>query len=620
MQGVHDNYDIDIFQALLTALSKIVNCDDLTATAMRVIVDHIRATCFLIADGITPSNEGRGYVLRRIIRRAARYGFKLGMQKPFFYRMAAPLAKIMGDAYPSLTTSLSLIEQVIQQEEKQFANTLSKGLKILDRELTESTAQIIDGQLMFQLYDTYGFPPDLTIDIAKERNLQWDVNGFEALMLKQREQSQQFAQFNADQTQQIHLTGETLFTGYEKIIDEGRVTTLLHDFKPVTQLQSGEKGMVILDKTPFYAESGGQVGDTGYLYFNQGSFCVHDTQKKGSVILHQGQMISGVLLNDMTVCAEVSAARQSTRLNHSATHLLHEALRRVLGNHVVQKGSLVEPKRLRFDFSHPASLTQEQITATERLINQQICANLSLSTKTVSLEQAKSEGAMALFSEKYADQVRVVSIAEFSTEICGGTHVTRTGDIGLFKIISESACAAGVRRIEAVTGSEALHWIESSEKQLQQLSALLKVGRDSLYEKLAQVIDHNKQMSKELASYKQKMAVQNTDQLLSRAKKITDIHVLIETVSDTDRERLRHTIDQLKQQLGKSIILLASIVDGKIILITSVSKECLSKITAPDLLKAAGGKGGGRPDLAQGGADDLSQLQNVMAWVENKVV
>jgi len=608
MQGVHDNYDIDLFQNLLHALSRLVNDTNLKATPMRVIVDHIRSASFLIADGVTPSNEGRGYVVRRIIRRAARYGFKLGENKPFFYRMVAPLVKEMGDAYPQLIKSQKLIEEVIHQEEKQFSTTLSKGLKILDKELEESQSKIIGGELMFQLYDTYGFPPDLTIDIAKERDLQWDYPGFETQMLKQREQSQQSQQFNRDQTQQLHLSGETKFTGYEKMRDEGKVITLLHDFKPVNKLKKSEHGVVILDQTPFYAESGGQIGDKGFLHFEGGSFKITDTQKKGAVILHQGHVVSGEISTGIKVNAEVDLSRNSTRLNHSATHLLHEALRQVLGEHVVQKGSLVDQKRLRLDFAHTAGLTQEQIFSVERLVNQQILNNDELHTKIETLEDAKRSGAMALFSEKYGDFVRVVSMGNFSTEICGGTHVARTGDIGLFKIIAESASASGVRRIEAVTGMEALLWVESAEKQLQFISDALKTSRDTITEKLVQIIEQNKLLSKELASHKQKAAHQSTDQLFLKAKKIGAISVLIEEIKNSDRESLRHMADELKLKLEPCVVLLATVSDGKIIYIASVSKDCLSKITAPDLLKAAGGKGGGRPDMAQGGGDDPSTL------------
>lgn len=623
MQGVHDNYDIDIFQGLLRALSQIVGCDDIKATPMRVIVDHIRSASFLIADGVTPSNEGRGYVLRRIIRRAARYGFKLGCDDAFFYKLVPALVAEMGEAYPELVKSQKQISAVIEQEEKQFSKTLAHGLKILDKTLEETKADIIDGQLMFQLYDTYGFPPDLTIDIAKERQLRWDSDGFNLAMLKQREQSQQSQQFNRDQTQQLHLSGETIFTGYEKNMDHGKVQTLLHDFKPVKQLKRNEKGVVILDQTPFYAESGGQVGDSGYLYFETGRFRVEDTQKKGAVILHQGYVVEGEIKQQDEVRAEVDASRQQTRLNHSATHLLHEALRRVLGEHVAQKGSLVEPKRLRFDFANPTALTTEQIRSVERLVNQQICANLPLNTKTLSLDEAKKIGAMALFSEKYADEVRVVSMGEFSLEICGGTHVGRTGDIGLFKITSESACAAGVRRIEAVTGSEALHWIEKGEAQLQKIADTLKVGRDAVFEKFLQLLDQNKQLTKEIASHKQKMAHQSTDSLATNAKKIGAANVLVETVNNADRESLRHMMDQLKQQLQPAVILLASIADDKVIFIASVSEKLVSTITAPDVLKSAGGKGGGRPDMAQGGAEDVAglsvALKKAFEFIEQRI-
>lgn len=620
MQGVHDNYDIDIFQTLLQALSKIMRYDDVKAIPMRVIVDHIRATCFLIADGVTPTNEGRGYVLRRIIRRAARYGFKLGQHKPFFYRLVSTLVSEMKDAYPQLAASQSLIEQVIEQEEKQFSVTLSKGLKILDKELEESHAKIINGQLMFQLYDTYGFPPDLTIDIAKERALQWDDAGFQAAMLKQREQSQQSQQFNRDQTQQLHVSGATEFTGYENSQDTGKVIALLHDLKPVKQLQAGEKGMVILDKTPFYAESGGQIGDVGYFYFNDdGIFRVTDTHKKGDVVLHEGKMVASELKVNTIVRAVVDESRNGTKLNHSATHLLHEALRRVLGEHVLQKGSLVEPHRLRFDFSHPQSLTPEQIVAVEKCVNQQIRDNHALTTNVMSLEHAKKSGAMALFSEKYADTVRVVSMGNFSTEICGGTHVARTGDIGLFKIVTESACAAGVRRIEAITGVDALSYVQNNDTALQRIADTLKTSRDAILDKLSQLLEQNKQFAKEIAAFKQKAAHQSTDQLAACAKKIGNVNVLIEIVPETDRESLRHMVDQLKQQLDNAIILLASPCDGKMILIAAVSKDSITHITAPDLLKAAGGKGGGRSDLAQGGADCALLTQDVLRWIEDKL-
>ncbi|MDP1574588.1 MAG: alanine--tRNA ligase [Coxiellaceae bacterium] len=623
MQGVHDNYDIDTFKALLHALSVLVDSQDTKAIPMRVIVDHIRSASFLIADGVTPSNEGRGYVVRRIIRRAARYGFKLGQQKPFFYRLVPALVKEMGDIYPQLVASQSFIEQIIAQEEKQFSLTLSKGLKILDKELEESSDAKISGQLMFQLYDTYGFPPDLTIDIAKERHLSWDMEDFNAAMLKQREQSQQSQQFNRDQTEHVHLTGETKFTGYEKMLDEGSVTILLHDSKPVSQLKKGEKGTVVLDQTPFYAESGGQVGDTGFLYFQNGSFYVTDTQKKGSVILHQGRVVAGELSNGMLVRAEVDAARLQTKLNHSATHLLHEALRRILGEHVVQKGSHVDSKRLRFDFAHTQALTLLQIQAIEQLINQQIQDNHALHTVVKSLEEAKQGGAMALFSEKYADEVRVVSMGAFSTEICGGIHASRTGDIGLFKIISESASASGVRRIEAVTGLEALNYINNMQQQLQQLAEILKVPKEALIEKVTQLLDHTRHLTKEIAGFKQKAAQQSTGEISANIKKIGEVSVLIQEIKNSDRESLRHTADQLKSSLGEYVILLATISDEKIVYLSLVSKEISSRLSAPELLKAAGAKGGGRPDMAQGGGDEPLRLpealKSAMLWVEGKL-
>lgn len=616
MQGVHDNYDTDTFKALLKALSKVVNCEDTHAVPMRVIVDHIRSAAFLIADGITPSNEGRGYVLRRIMRRAARYGFKLGMQEPFFHRMVAPLVKEMGEDYPQLISQQKFIEEMILQEEKQFATTLSKGLKILDKALEESGAKTIDGQLMFQLYDTYGFPPDLAIDIAKERDLSWDMEGFNAAMLKQREQSQQSQQFNRDQAHHVHLSGETKFTGYDKLTDDAKVVALLHDLKPVGSLKKGEKGMVVLDQTPFYAESGGQVGDTGTLHFKDGLFEVMDTQKKGAVVLHYGKVVEGELSNGDLIHATVDSARQQTKLNHSATHLLHEALRRVLGDHVQQKGSLVNSKRLRFDFSHTKALTADEIYAIEKMINDVIRANFSLYTDEKSLEDAKASGAMALFSEKYADEVRVVSMGDFSTEICGGTHAARTGDIGFFKIISESASASGVRRIEAVTGVEALHYVSNMENQLRDMTQLLKTSRDELLDKVQQLLEQHKNISKELASLKQKSAHQNTHELIATAEKVGTVSVLVAKIDNSDREALRHMIDELKQTLKDFVILLATVQEGKVIYVAAVSKELTGKIKAADVLKAADAKGGGRPDLAQGGSDDVAGLQAALEKVK----
>lgn len=629
MQGVHDNYDIDLFKSLLEALGKIVNHHDYKATPMRVIVDHIRSASFLITDGVTPSNEGRGYVLRRIIRRAARYGFKLGQQNPFFYKLVPALVAEMGGTYPELKQSEKHITQLIEQEEKQFSNTLANGLKILEKLLAESKKNEIDGQLMFQLYDTYGFPTDLTIDIAKEKGMSWDYAGFKAAMLKQREQSQQFAQFHADQTKQLHISGETVFTGYETASDEGEVIALLSDYKPIHTLHKGEQGIVVLNKTPFYAESGGQVGDSGYLYFKEGSFRVQNTLKKGAVYLHFGSVVEGDLSIGDAVQTQVDATRDSVKLNHSATHLLHEALRRVLGEHVMQKGSLVEAKRLRFDFSHSQALTFEQMRSIERLVNQQIRANIPTQTRLLSLQDAKEAGATALFSEKYDDEVRVVRMGEFSMEICGGTHVARTGDIGLFKISSESACAAGIRRIEAVTGDEALAWVESTERKLETAAELLKTNRDQINDKIDQLVTQNKQLTKELSHTKQIAAAQGIDNLLTDSVVTINnqLPLLISSLGEMDRETLRNMIDAIKQRLDKPVIVLAAINDGKVVLMVSVHKEWFKYFKAPDLLKhiasIVGGKGGGRPDLAQGGGDNPEALSDalasVTAWIKKHI-
>ena len=498
MQGVHDNYDISLFQHLLKVLGKLVGKDNFRNASMGVIVDHIRSVAFLISDGIVPSNEGRGYVLRRIIRRAVRHGYKLGQQEPFFYQLIGPLVEIMGDAYPMFSKAQSLIEQVIEQEEIQFSKTLSKGLKILDHELLELSSHKIPGELIFQLYDTFGFPPDLIADIAKERGFLMDYAGFDKVMERRRKQSQQAHRFTIDHTQTVYISGETEFVGYETFESEAYVTTLLQDNKPTSTLFESKRGIVVLDRTPFYAESGGQIGDQGYLFFDRGCFRVKDTQKQGTVYLHLGEVVKGKLQVKQKVYAKVDISRLDVMRNHSATHLLHEALRRVLGEHVVQKGSLVEAKRLRFDFSHPKAMTKQELHAVERLINQQIQANLVLNVKVMMLEKAKEAGALALFGERYGGAVRVIEIGDFSTEICGGTHTKQTGEIGLLKIISESGCAAGVRRIEAVTGQVALTYIESEEEQLQTLSDLLKTNQSDLIKKLNQLLEDHHNRQKEL--------------------------------------------------------------------------------------------------------------------------
>ncbi len=627
LQGVHDNYETDIFKHLLSSLSKIIHVNDFTNTSMRVIVDHIRSCSFLVVDGVIPSNEGRGYVLRRIIRRAIRHGYKLGKSEPFFYKMVRPLVEIMGDAYPELKARQSIIEEFLLMEEEQFASTLEKGLKIFDQEIKNLKGSEIPGQVVFTLYDTYGFPPDLTADIARERHLTIDEEGFETAMEEQRAQSQASQQFSMERVKQLHISGQTEFTGYENVSDEGKVIALFVDEKPVHDLKAGDAGIVVLDRTPFYAESGGQVGDNGYLYINQGRFRVKDTQKLGKVYLHYGQMESGELSINSSVKAEVDPSRQAIVLNHSATHLLHEALRRILGEHVMQKGSLVEARRLRFDFTHTKPVTLEQLQAIEQLVNQQIRENNESHLSEGSIDQARSQGALALFGEKYADVVRVIKMGDFSKEVCGGTHVTRTGDIGLFKIISESAVASGIRRIEALTGVEALLWVERNVSQLDKIAEILKVKRESVSEKIEKLLDQNRQFEKIIDQFKQQMANQQSDSLSSKATAVDGIQVLATQLSSGDTETLRKMMDNLKQELGAAAIVLSSVRDDKIQIVAGVTKECLSYFNATQLLNQVanqvGGKGGGRPDFAQGGGDKPSELpaalSSVVEWVREKV-
>ncbi|MDQ2994666.1 MAG: alanine--tRNA ligase, partial [Pseudomonadota bacterium] len=499
MQGVHSNYEIDLFQHLIKATAKLVGSKDESLTSLRVIADHIRSTSFLIADGVVPSNEGRGYVLRRIIRRAIRHGNKLGLNSLFFHQLVQPLVEAMGEAFPNLAKEQQRIEQVLQREEEQFAKTLEQGMGLLEQALAQLTGKEIPGEVVFKLYDTYGFPTDLTADIARERNLTVDYAGFERCMTVQRQQSQTASQFAVDYTGQLQIDGETDFTGYDKTTDSAMVAALFNEAgAAVLKLSSGERGIVVLDRTPFYAEAGGQVGDTGKLVFEQGSFVVSDTQKQGMVYLHHGQISAGSLTVNIRVDAEVDSSRQATMLNHTATHLLHAALRRIVGAHVIQKGSLVAPHRLRFDFAHHEPLSEQQIFAVERLVNQQIRANLIGNTETMTPEQATKKGAMALFGEKYGDEVRVLSIGEFSMELCGGTHVKNTGEIGLFKIISETGIAAGIRRLEALTGEDAVEWIESNQRVLSDAAVLLKTNRQNFMDKLNQTMTEHRQFEKEL--------------------------------------------------------------------------------------------------------------------------
>lgn len=628
MQGVHNNYEIDIFEQLIQAIIALAPKTATSITSLRVIADHIRSAAFLIMDGITPSNEGRGYVLRRIIRRAIRHGYKLDLHQPFLHKLIAPLASIMGDAYPELISSQRRIEQALQQEEQQFANTLEQGLKIFEAEVANLAQPVIPGVTIFRLYDTYGFPPDLTNDIARERGLALDYEGFEKEMAKQRQLSQDASKFAIDYNKELAVEGETEFTGYEKFSDESNVTALFSEGKPVDSLAAGASGVVILDRTPFYAEAGGQVGDKGQLIFEQGNFHVHDTQKSGMVNLHYGKVERGALRVGQKVTAEVDSSRKATMLNHSATHLLHAALRRVLGDHVIQKGSLVAPDRLRFDFSHYAPLTSEQIKETEAMVNQQIRANLVAHVDVMTPEAAKKKGAMALFGEKYGDQVRVLSMGEFSLELCGGTHVSRTGDIGLFKIISETGIAAGVRRIEAATGEKALNWIETVDTQLQIATELLKTNRDNFIEKLQQILQDNQSLEKERVKLQQTLANQHKKQIIQDIQDVGDIKVLAAVVPNIiDVKTLRNTVDELKEGMAKGVIVLALAQGSTIQFVCSVTKNISGRMNAGELAnhvaQQIGGKGGGRPDMAQGGGNDIKALQpaldSVVKWVVQKL-
>ena len=629
MQGVHNNYEIDLFVNLIKAAVKVTGCKDKQNNSLKVIADHIRSCAFLIVDGVVPANEGRGYVLRRIIRRAIRHGHKLGMREPFFYKLVAPLVKEMGDAYPELTTAQAMVERVLRQEEERFAETLDQGMQILEQAITDIQGKVIPGATIFKLYDTYGFPADLTGDIARERGLSLDMTGFDHEMNAQRERARAANTFAADYGEGLSLEGETEFTGYEHLAEPAVVTDLYVDGNAVEELAQGQKGLLVLDRTPFYAESGGQVGDTGSLIAKQGRFRVQDTQKQGGqVFAHLGEVTDGFIKVGDSVEALVDAERrQEIMLNHSATHLMHAALRQVLGEHVTQKGSLVEADRLRFDFSHFEPITAEQLLEIETLVNDQIRNNLAVETRVMSHQDAINSGAMALFGEKYGEKVRVLSMGQFSIELCGGTHVARTGDIGLFKIITENGIAAGVRRIEAVTGQQALNWIQQGENQLQSMAGLLKADRAGVEERVQQVIDRNRNLEKELERLKAKLASTQGDDLLNQAVDIQGIKVLAAQLDGADPKGLRDTLDQLKNKLGSSAIVLATVQGEKVSLVAGVSKDQTKAIKAGELVNVVaqqvGGKGGGRPDMAQAGGNQPQALPAALAsvpdWVRDKL-
>ncbi|RMG56804.1 MAG: alanine--tRNA ligase [Gammaproteobacteria bacterium] len=627
MQGVHSNYEIDLFRHLIAAAAELAGTQDLDNPSLKVIADHIRSCSFLIADGVMPANEGRGYVLRRIIRRAARHGHKLGIRQPFFHRLVAPLVEEMGDAYPVLAERQAEVERVLRQEEERFAETLEKGLRLLEDAIAGMSGDTIPGETVFRLYDTYGFPVDLTADIARERGLKIDEEGFEREMAAQRERARAASSFDADYTEVQPIDTPTEFTGYERTEDQGRVLALFVDGKAVDEIRAGQEGRVILDRTPFYAESGGQVGDTGVLEAEGARFEVLDTQKQGQAHAHIGRMQEGTLKRGDVVNARIdSARRQAIRLNHSATHLLHAALRQVLGEHVQQKGSLVNEERLRFDFAHFEPMTREQIEEVERLVNEQIRLNSETQAAIMSMDEAMKTGAMALFGEKYGDQVRVMKIG-FSTELCGGTHVARTGDIGLFKIVSEGGIASGVRRIEAFTGEGALAWVEAEDRLVDTLAGLVKAPRTELNDKVAQLLERNRDLEKELERLKAKLAAAAGSDLASQAVEVDGIKVLAARLEGADVKTLRETLDQLRNKLGKAAIVLATEKDGKAVLVAGVTKAETDRIKAGELVNfvagQVGGKGGGRPDMAQAGGSEPEKLPEALAavpdWVAEKL-
>ncbi len=619
LQHVNSNYEIDLFKSLLDAAAKAIGCSNEGQASLKVVADHIRSCGFLIADGVLPSNEGRGYVLRRIIRRACRHGNKLGANGSFFYQIVAALVAEMGEAFPELKSQQAHIERVLKAEEEQFAKTLEQGLKILELDLAGLKGSVVPGDVVFKLYDTYGFPMDLTGDIARERNLTLDEAGFEREMQAQRERARSASAFGMDYNSLVKVDTPTLFNGYATHSEEAKVVGLYKEGVAVQQLAEGEEGVVILDTTPFYAESGGQVGDRGYLQSNAGRFDVRDTTKTGGAFLHHGIVVLGALKVGETFTATVDAdVQQATSLNHSATHLLHAALRLVLGDHVQQKGSLVDSLRLRFDFSHFESIKPEQIKALEDIVNEQIRKNTPVATEEMDIESARKKGAMALFGEKYGDTVRVLTMGgDFSVELCGGIHAKRTGDIGLFKIISEGGVASGVRRIEAVTGAGALAYLNAGEEQLKEAAQLVKGSRDNLIDKLSAVLERNRLLEKQLEQLQAKAASAAGDDLSGSAVEVKGVKVLAARVDGQDGKALLALVDQLKNKLGQGVILLGGVHEDKVVLVAGVTKELTARLKAGDLMKqaaaAVGGKGGGRPDMAQGGGVDAAALDGALA-------
>lgn len=621
LQHVNSNYDIDLFRTLIAATAKVTGATDLSSKSLRVIADHIRSCAFLVSDGVLPSNEGRGYVLRRIIRRAVRHGNMVGAKETFFYKLVAPLIEVMGPAADELKRQQSMVEQVLKTEEEQFARTLERGLALLDDELSKLSGDTLDGETAFRLYDTYGFPLDLTADVCRERNLKVDEIGFERAMEEQRRRARESSGFGADYNSMIRVDGASKFSGYDHNQQRSSVIALFRDGQAVDVLNAGEEGVVVLNETPFYAESGGQVGDKGELTAQGVSFVVTDTQKYGQAIGHQGKVAQGSVKVGDSVEATIDEARRSRiRLNHSATHLLHAALRQVLGDHVSQKGSLVSDRNLRFDFSHFEAMKPEQIRQVEDIVNAQVRRNLPIETNIMDLEDAKAKGAMALFGEKYDESVRVLSMGDFSTELCGGTHARQTGDIGLFRITSEAGTAAGVRRIEAVTGEGAIAVMHQDADALREAASLVKSDAHSVAEKIRAVMDKTRQLEKELQQLKDQQAAQESASLSSKAVDVKGVKLLVSQLDNVEAKMLRTMVDDLKNQLGSGVVVLATTAEGKVSLVAGVTKDLTDKVKAGELIgmvaQQVGGKGGGRPDMAMAGGSDAAALPQALAGVE----
>jgi alanyl-tRNA synthetase len=630
LQNVHSNYEIDLFQELLQDVAKVTGQADTTNTSLRVIADHIRSCAFLIVDGVAPSNEGRGYVLRRIVRRAVRHGYQLGVSDIFFYKLVASLARVMGEAYPELVSKQGYVEKVLQEEEKQFARTLDNGMAILNKAIAELDGDTIPGATVFKLYDTYGFPVDLTADVAREHNLTLDMQGFEKAMAVQKDQARAASQFGAVEKLDLGVDADTDFIGYDNLNASGKILEIFSiDNQPLEQVPTDGEALLVLDSTPFYGESGGQIGDQGVLRNEGAEFFVTDTQKQGGVVIHRGTLRSGVLKKGDTVAAEVQAdSRRAITLNHSATHLMHAALRKILGEHVSQKGSLVAADRLRFDFSHTSAVSAAELQAIEDMVNAEILANTEVSKNVMPIAEAKKMGAVALFGEKYGDDVRVVSMGgDYSVEFCGGCHVNRTGDIGLFKITAEGGISAGVRRIEAVTGQGALALVRQEEQALKRVAEIVKASAEDVAEKVQQLASSNKALEKELQQLKMKLASSAGTDLSAQAEDIGPAKLLVARVDGLNPKALRDTVDQLKNKLGSAIVLLASVENEKVSLVAGVSKDLTGQVKAGELVnqvaEQVGGKGGGRPDMAMAGGSDVNALgralDSVKPWVQGQL-